>query len=230
MLPAIIAIGVITTVAFLILRVTKGGLPAMYCKAGASLCFIGTAFAAFSYGRERFEYGVLMIFGLIFGLLGDIWLDLKYVYDKHKDIYLYSGFICFMCGHVFFISAIAYEYSQYKLWHFALSAAICLIIALGVGFLEKPMKLHFGKFKKIVMLYTFFLSMTAATAIIGMFNNGFSAKYVWLSIGSVAFLLSDLVLSSIYFGENKNTKPNVMINHLLYYFAQFALAGTILLK
>lgn len=228
-LTVIIAVGVLTTIAFLILRVTKGGLPAMYCKAGASLCFIGTAFAAFSYSRNHFEYSVMMILGLIFSLLGDIWLDLKYVYDKDKDIFLYSGFICFMCGHVFFVSAIAYEYFGYKLWHFLLGSACCVLVAIGVMLTEKPMKLNYGKFRKIVVIYTFFVSMTTATSIIGMCCNGFTGKYILLSIGSVAFLLSDLVLSSIYFGDNKNTKSNVIINHILYYFAQFALAATILL-
>lgn len=229
MLPAIIAIGVLTTIAFLIVRVKKGGLPAMFCKAGASLCFIGTAFAAFSYNREFFDYGVLVIFGLIFSLLGDIWLDLKYVYEEHKDLYLYSGFICFMCGHSLFIPAIAIGYESYKWWYFVLAAAVSAVTALAMILLEKPMKQDFGKFRKITALYTFFVTMTLMTSAIGMILNGFTFKYILLTVGAAAFALSDAVLSVIYFKKGGNTKVNVTVNHTLYYFAQFAIASTILL-
>jgi hypothetical protein len=51
-----------------------------------------------------------------------------------------------------------------------------------------------------------------------------------LSIASVLFTLSDLVLSNIYFKDGGNTKTNVVINHLLYYAAQFTFASTLLLK
>ena len=64
----------------------------------------------------------------------------------------------------------------------------------------------------------------------GMIVNGFTKKYVVLSVGAVAFLLSDLVLSSIYFAKDKNTKANVLINHILYYFAQFAFASTLFMS
>ncbi len=228
MLPAIITLGVLTTIAFLIVRVTKGGLPAMYCKAGASVCFIGTAFAAFSYSRDNFEYGVLMIMGFIFSLLGDIWLDLKYVYHKDRDIFLYSGFICFLVGHLFFIPAIFREFPQFSLKYLIIGAVICAVVSVGNLLLEKPMKLNYGRFRVIVGLYTFFLSMTMVTSVIGMITSGFSNKFILLTVGSVAFTLSDLVLSSIYFKEGGNTKVNVIVNHLFYYFAQFALAATLL--
>lgn len=201
----------------------------MFLKAAASLCFIGTAFAAFSYNREHFDYGVLVIFGLIFSLLGDIWLDLKYVYDEHKDLYLYSGFISFMCGHLLFIPAISIEYQEYKWWYLLLSVGLALAMAVAMFILEKPMKLNYGKFRIITIFYSFLVSLTMVTAVIGMFINEFSLKYILLTVGAVAFALSDAVLSKIYFAENGNTKINVTINHTLYYAAQFIIASTILL-
>ena len=77
----VITVGVIVTILFLVMRVKKGGLPAMFIKAGASACFIGTAFVAYAYNiekngytKERFEYGILMLLGFIFSLLGDVCL------------------------------------------------------------------------------------------------------------------------------------------------------------
>lgn len=233
--PAVIVVGVLTTVAFLILRVKKGGLPAMYCKAGASMCFIGTAFASLAFSinseemipKKQFVYGALMILGFIFSLLGDIWLDLKYCYEKDSGIFLYSGFISFMAGHVFFCAAIINQYTL-KPKHFALCCIISAVLAVGVILTEKLMKLDYGKYRKIVAVYSFFVAMTAFLSIFSMVVNDFSRNTILLSIGAVAFLLSDLVLSTIYFKKGGNTNPNVVINHTLYYLGQFALAATLL--
>lgn len=230
MLPAIITIGVIVTLIFLIMRVLKGGLPAMFFKAGASACFIGTACAAFSMNRSKFEYGILMILGFIFSLLGDVWLDLRYVYKEHERIYTFAGFICFMLGHVFFIPAVLIGYKIMKWQYLLIGLLICLGFVVACALMEKVMKLNYGVYKPITLVYSFLVTGTAVAAVMGMIVNGFTKKYVVLSVGAVAFLLSDLVLSSIYFAKDKNTKANVLINHILYYFAQFAFASTLFMS
>ena len=73
----LLAIGIVMTGIFLFLRVKKGGISALYAKAAASLCFISTAFAATSANRDNIQFGLWVAFGLILGMVGDIWLDLK---------------------------------------------------------------------------------------------------------------------------------------------------------
>ena len=71
----LLAIGIVMTGIFLFLRVKKGGISALYAKAAASLCFISTAFAATSANRDNLQFGLWVAFGLILGMVGDIWLD-----------------------------------------------------------------------------------------------------------------------------------------------------------
>ena len=106
----LLAIGIVMTGIFLFLRVKKGGISALYAKAAASLCFISTAFAATSANRDNIQFGLWVAFGLILGMVGDIWLDLKWIYLQDKDSYLYSGFISFLLGHICFNVAIYKSY------------------------------------------------------------------------------------------------------------------------
>ena len=58
-------------------------------------------------------------------------------------------------------------------------------------------------------------------------SHGFSATTLLLAVGSVLFLLSDVVLIGIYY-QNKDSRPFIAVNHILYYAAQYIIALSIL--
>ena len=224
----VLAIGIVVTGIFLALRVKEGGIKAMFTKAAASLCFIATALVAFSLNRDNFEYAILIIFGLVFSMLGDIWLDLKYVYKEQSDMFSFAGFGSFMVAHTFFIPAVLMGYDVYLWWHFVVDAITCLILVINTITMEKRDNLHYGKFKAITIVYTVFVMGTMLLSINGFVASGFkSVKYIVLILAGVLFALSDLVLAKIYFGDKNNSKY-VLVNHILYYSAQFLFASSIL--
>lgn len=224
---ALLIVGILATAVFLVLRVKRGGIAALYAKAVASLCFIATAIAATNENRLFLDFGSFMTFGLVFGLLGDVWLDLKWIYLQDKDSYLYSGFIFFLLGHVCFVTAV-FKVGPYTPSSLVVAFAAALVIAFVAILMEKPLKMHYGKFKWIVFLYSFMLALTMTMAMTLAVITGFDKMWTVMSVGGLLFLLSDLVLSGMYFGEGKNTSFNIVLNHTLYYAAQFIMAATIL--
>lgn len=224
---ALLIVGILATAVFLVLRVQRGGIAALYAKAVASLCFIATAIAATNENRLFLDFGSWMTFGLVFGLLGDVWLDLKWIYLQDKDSYLYSGFIFFLLGHVCFVTAV-FKVGPYTPASLIVAFAAALVIAFVAILMEKPLKMHYGKFKWIVFLYSFMLALTMTMSMTLAVITGFEKMWTVMSVGGLLFLLSDLVLSGMYFGEGKNTSFNVILNHTLYYAAQFIMAATVL--
>ena len=225
---ALLAIGITATIVFLVLRVKKGGIAALYAKAIASCCFIATALAAMNRNRVFLEFGTLILAGLILGMLGDIWLDLKWIYLQDKDSYLYAGFISFLLGHLCFITAI-FRSAPWNSFSIIMSIVLALVIGVIAILMEKPLKMKYGKFKLIVFLYSCTLALTMTASMMTAYITKFKlSAWIVMSVGALLFLLSDLVLSGMYFGENKNTKGNIILNHTLYYAAQFCMAATIL--
>lgn len=224
---ALLIVGILATAVFLVLRVQRGGIAALYAKAVASLCFIATAIAATNENRLFLDFGSWMTFGLVFGLLGDVWLDLKWIYLQDKDSYLYSGFIFFLLGHVCFVTAV-FKVGPYTPASLIVAFAAALVIAFVAILMEKPLKMRYGKFKWIVFLYSFMLALTMTMSMTLAVITGFEKMWTVMSVGGLLFLLSDLVLSGMYFGEGKNTSFNVILNHTLYYAAQFIMAATVL--
>ena len=225
---ALLAIGITATIVFLVLRVKKGGIAALYAKAIASCCFIATALAAMNRNRVFLEFGTLILAGLILGMLGDIWLDLKWIYLQDKNSYLYAGFISFLLGHLCFITAI-FRSAPWNSFSIIMSIVLALVIGLIAILMEKPLKMKYGKFKLIVFLYSCTLALTMTSSMMTAYITKFKlSAWIVMSVGALLFLLSDLVLSGMYFGENKNTKGNIILNHTLYYAAQFCMAATIL--
>lgn len=214
--------GIIAAIVFLIVRVKKGGVAGLLAKTTASVLFIITAFAAVKTNPNGYDWFLYVAIGLIFGMIGDIVLDLKVIYKESGDTYLLSGMIAFTIGHIFFLAGMGTHYGIH--WAVPVVAIAVGVIAVLIG---PKLKLNYGKFKIPAMIYGITLAFTACMSGYVMVVSEFATAYIIMFIASVFFLISDLVLSSMYFGENKNTPNNVIINHATYYIAQLLIASTI---
>lgn len=220
--------GIAAVAVLLRLRVRLGGVAALCAKTIASLCFVSMAFAASNANPAKLPFNSWMTFGLILGMLGDIWLGLKWVYQQDKDFYLYAGFAAFLAGHICFCAAIFTNSPKWTAPLILLAVALALAVSAVNLLLEKPLKLQYGTFRWIVFLYGAVLFFTLASAVIAALRSGFGKVWVVMSVGAFLFTASDLVLSLLYFGKRKTSKGIAALNLALYYAAQFAMAGTIL--
>lgn len=228
----VLALGIIATVAFLVKRVKEGGVKAAMLKAFASTLFIGTGVAAAVtvIGSEKFSFALLVIMGLVLGLMGDIWLDLKWVYPESNDTYTFAGFGAFMIGHFMFLAGLFIHYADFSQpLYIVIPAVLALLLGVGVVALEKPMKMVYGKFKAITGVYGFVLSfMTFLSGGLALMNGFKEMTLNFMFAGGVLFLISDLILSGTYFGEGKRRPVDIITNHVSYYAAQFVIASAIL--
>ena len=224
-----LVLGAAALCVFLAKRVKKCSAQATVAKSLVSVFFILTWIAA-SYRVGFPPFAALLGGGLLFGLLGDIWLDLKFVYAPDSDFYTKMGFLSFGIGHVFYCAAVICGVTQMR-WISVLPAlGVALVAALVVFFGEKAMKLHYGAYKMISTVYGAVLFFMAAFAFFAALFAGLKENMhlVVMAIGGAFFIISDLILSGTYFGEGKNRPVDVVTNHVTYYIAQFLIASSVL--
>lgn len=226
MLIPIVA-GFISLILFIVRCKDKRSVQGVYTKNMTSIMFIFTAVMATFNNPTQWQYGFMLTCGLIFGMLGDIYLDLKWVYPDDMKKYLEYGFICFGFGHLFYMGGM-FVAAGLTFKHILIAAVVGSVVAVGNLLLEKPMKQDFGKFRAIVTVYSFILAMMVATSVISAIVTG-EKSFIVYAVGAVSFLISDLILSPMYFGEGKNTPANFILNHVTYYAGQYLIAFSILL-
>ncbi len=224
-------IGVIITVMFLTKRTAKVTLNVAFLKCAASMCFILTGLFAFV-GNDNCPriVGALVAVGAVWGMLGDIALDLKYVFKKYEKSYTNAGFISFLIGHIFYIAAMYFAFGFNKLA--LIFGAVCSVIAFTFVFYSEPLlKIKYGDYKLITVFYMAVLGAVTGVAIGYAISSGYKLSQTLLNAGFMLFLASDAVLSGLYFSldEKKKTKrSSIVLNHILYYSAQFCIAISLL--
>ena len=221
----LLALGAICLTLFLIEKVRKYSIKATLIKATTSFFFVALAAYSF-YTHSEEAFGIYVICGLAMGLLGDIWLDFKYVFKEHERIFTFAGFICFAIGHVFYILGIAMTLAYPNLWY-AYVAPIVFGLACGalVLLLEKPLKYKYGEYKTICFIYGTLLFTTLGTTLFLTVYHSFSViTYNMLFAGAVLFAISDLILCGTYFGENRERPFNIISNGINYYAAKYLIA------
>ncbi len=221
------SLGLVALIAFMVKCNKQRSVGGVFIKNITSLFFLFTTATAIYYNQDFWKYGILVLIGGVFGMLGDIYLDQKWVYPQHNDNYLYAGFISFGIGHFFYIAAI-FRNMDFGIKDFLVPVIVGIVVAAFTLITEKPTKCHFGKFKAIVTVYCLVIGTMTGTALWAMIQSEFAVQYIVFVGAAVFFLLSDIILSSMYFGE-KNTPVNFVLNHGTYYLAQYLIAFSVFL-
>ena len=223
-------IAVILLVWFLKEKCQAYSLKEVLIKTSVSFLFIAVGLVSYHLSSKISMFGMFVVLALVLGLLGDIFLDLKYVHPDHDKVYSYVGFIVFGMGHWMLQSAILTTYyGGFKWWYLLFALVLDVIISIITILMEKPLHLKYGSMKLISFLYALCLfgtfSLSLLVAILYSFKN---LVINMLLIGSILFAISDLVLSGTYFGEGKERPIDFILNYLFYYGAQFTIAWTIM--
>lgn len=205
--------------AFLIVRTKNGAGPnALILKSLASMVFvIAGVYATFKVGLTIAN--LFIVIGLLFAMFGDVVLDLKVAYPEHNKIYLNAGMASFSVSSALYIVAIILIWNELKNFTLACvgSFVIGLLFATVVLLLAKPLKLDFSGFKVQTLVYS---TLVATAGILSLFICFFVHWFAIFAVGVLLVLISDLVLSLMYFGGKADSKALCIINHILYYFGE----------
>lgn len=205
---------------FIIVRTFKGGIVALLLKIVASISFIALGFY---YLNDGYTFSkMLIVGGLIFGLIGDILLDLKIIYPEDNNTYLFSGVISFTLQHItIFIAIFLLTNFNNIIGNLYLILLIPLLITI-IGYLSfKLFKMDLKNALIISLLYLFLLSYVTMYYLISTIKD---INLIYLLIGMILFIFSDLILSFMYFKDNQKNKYMIVLNHVLYYSAQILIA------
>ena len=222
----IMAVAIILLVWYIIFKCKKYDLKELFIKICVSLLFIIVALVATLNSNKFSIVNVLIITGLTFGLIGDILLDLKYIDLERSNAYTYAGFIVFGLGHIMYIASLIINfYIKGGVLYIILPIVLDVILSVATILMEKPLKLNYGKLKKISFCYAMCLFGTCSFSLFLAIQNGFQVLSLNLFlIGAVLFAASDLILSGTYFGEGKERPIDFILNYSTYYAAQFIIA------
>ncbi len=222
-------LGMLSLAYFLFLRVKKTDVKSLMAKSFTSVMFILTG-VFLAMGKPSL-YSALVVAGLVCGILGDIWLDMKFMYRNDEDFLTKAGFTSFACGHFFYIAAIIAGVTQFKAIALLPTIAIAIIAGCVIYFGEKVMKLkYYGNYKLISALYGVLLFfVTCLGLFLSLFSGFMENRHLFVFfVGGVFFIISDIILSGTYFGKGKDRPVDIITNHVTYYFAQFIIASSIL--
>ena len=187
----------------------RGILPT---KTALSALFVMTVFLQ---PHPIFTYYHLLLFGLLFCLVGDVFLALP------QDKMFLLGLVSFLVGHIFYIIGF-FSVAHINTWTW-LGTPIVLVCSGYVYFWLKP---HLGTMKVPVLVYIIVITimLSGAWSILGESNLAGLGRVIVFS-GASCFYVSDLFVARDRF--MKKAPINRFLGLPLYYTGQFLLAFSV---
>ena len=221
-------IGVILFGAFLYFRVQEKRIIAVILKGFTSLMFIATAVVAWLTSKNPNNwFGIFVIIALVFGLAGDILLDVKYIDLKREHLFTVLGFLAFAAGHIFFSTGLFVFFFDFNSnpFYLIVPALVTALLVTITLLMEKFTLIRYKDMKPYVVIYGIVLFFTVSIYLSTCIQTGWNnTTLIIMFAGLVSFALSDLILNNTYFASGFNTPAFIISNHFLYYAGQFAIA------
>ena len=230
--PLLLVCGAVLLFVYIREKIRAYSVRAVLLKSSVSVVFIMVGIYGAWLSASKGNASLLcpfVVLGLLCGLLGDIWLDLKYVFPEKDEPFTYAGFCVFGVGHILYIAGMLLNcYPTGKPMTLIVPVLLALVLSIGNAVLEKPMKLSYGKFKSVVIAYGVILFAMV------LISGSFALYYGWektslnlIFVGGVFFAISDLILSGTYFGTGKERPIDLALNYITYYAGQFLIASAL---
>lgn len=224
MIPALVIISSVIPIIFICIELKKGGAAGVVAKTASSLCFVALGAAALSQGMT--VPGIIVLFGLVLGLTGDILLGVFKPGEKSLELYLPAGMLAFAAEHILVALAVKISLSsKFSLRELLIAVLIGIVVSVVAMLCEKYLlKFEFGLFFVPSLCYAFILASALAFYVITAVRE---PRFLTVAIGMAMFFISDIVLSAMYFGGKSKVKIYTAINLTTYYAGQILFAAAI---
>ena len=147
--PLLIVCGAVLLFVYIREKIKAYSVKAVLLKSIVSVLFIMVGVYGAWLSASKGNASLLCPFavlGLLCGLLGDIWLDLKYVFPEKDEPFTYAGFCVFGIGHILYIVGMLLSYYPAgRPMTVIVPVLLALVLSIGNAVLEKPMKLNYGE-------------------------------------------------------------------------------------
>ena len=148
---------------------------------------------------EYSSYAYLIVTGLIFSLLGDLYL-------LFPEKYFNNGLYSFLVAHLLYIIAFNQLVSEYC---FGIASVIIVLLLIGIKVLSPKL----GGMKYLVFLYMIVIS---AMLFFGVNVDRQSGVISYVSIGAILFTISDTILAFNKFNKKiKFAEPIILSTYFV---------------
>lgn len=190
---------------------------AFFFKGAAGLCFVAVGVIA-AIGCRSGAFAWRVVAGLLFGLLGDQLLAMRFIQKERHDMFFALGGVAFALGHVLYIAALV----QLRSFSLRVTVPVLLVgLAASAGY-ARVRESNAGRLQIPGVLYIALVILTSAFAC-GAAAHLPNAGTGMFALGTICFVVSDNILCSYCFGNKKNFAMNEAL-HVSYYAAQLLIA------
>ena len=222
-LVSLLLLGCALEAVFIVQEHRKRMLAALLLKGGASLLFVLAGVLAFSRSGNP-SFARLIVLGLMFGAVGDVCLNLRFLLTEHARPIFLCGIAAFLLGHVAYLAALIAEAPQALLYALPASALVSFFL---IRYVLSRVEVA-GAIKTFGIVYLCVVFLMAAAAVTLFVFEPWNAGRAVFAAGALLFAASDVLLVLHQFGKRLYPAFRAL-NLSLYYLGQVCICLTIAL-